>query len=92
MIPGQLIRLYLGDHRGGSRHHLVSFTRWLAITIRGSEHPSVPGGGPNMWPLAAKYSFTLNVTVCHIKFFATIFNESQLPVPFAGYTITTVIN
>lgn len=45
-----------------------------------------------MWPLEAKYSFTLNVTPHHIKFFATIFNESQLPVPFAGYTITTVIN
>ena len=45
-----------------------------------------------MWPLAAKYSFTLNVTLCHIKFFATIFNESQVPVPFAGYTITTIIN
>lgn len=45
-----------------------------------------------MWPLAAKYSFTLNVTLHHIKFFATIFNESQLPVPFEGYMITIVIN
>ena len=42
--------------------------------------------------LGSQILFTLNVTVCHIKFFATIFNESQLPVPFAGYTITTVIN
>lgn len=45
-----------------------------------------------MWPPPAKYYFTLNMTLCHIKFFGTIFNESQLPVPFEAYTITIVNN